>query len=179
LKKHGRLSRPFFLSGFRRWEQYQLEGDISMPKLTIALAAMAILALSSPSWPEEVTYRNDIKPLFNAQCMKCHGATSPEYSEFKANQKKYRGSSQGPRMDRYTYLVFFIGWPDTGALMRRLDDGKNTKEGKPGNMYPYLGATEEERQRNLKIFKEWVGNWTLERFPEITKEELNGIRVHW
>jgi len=82
-------------------------------------------------------------------------------------------------MDRYTYLIFFIGWQDTGALMRRLDDGKNIKEGKPGNMYPYLGATEEERQRNLKIFKEWVGNWTLERFPEITKEELNGIRVHW
>jgi hypothetical protein len=39
-----------------------------------------------------------------------------------------------------------------------LDDGKNTKDGKPGNMYQYLGATEDERQKNLKLFKKWVGN---------------------
>jgi hypothetical protein len=29
-------------------------------------------------------------------------------------------------------------WPDIGALIRRLDDGKGSKDGKPGNMYQHL-----------------------------------------
>jgi hypothetical protein len=83
------------------------------------------------------------------------------------------------RMDTYSHLVFFTAWPDTGSLMRRLNDGKGTSDGKPGNMHNHLGANDEERQRNLKIFKEWVGNWTLKRWNEITKEELDGIRVKY
>ncbi|MBT9537978.1 MAG: hypothetical protein IVZ94_07575 [Nitrospirae bacterium] len=63
--------------------------------------------------------------------------------------------------------------------MRRLDDGKNTKDGKPGNMYQYLGSTEEERQQNLKLFKDWVGNWTLKKRKDITKEEMEGIKVKY
>lgn len=42
---------------------------------------------------------------------------------------------------------------NTGAMMRRLDDGKGAKDGKPGNMYQHLGGTEEERQKNLALFK--------------------------
>ncbi len=64
--------------------------------------------------------------------------------------------------------------------MRRLDDGKG---GKPGNMYQYLGSTEEERQQNLKLFKEWVGNWTLKKWKDITKditkEDMDGIKVKY
>jgi hypothetical protein len=82
-------------------------------------------------------------------------------------------------MDSYTYITSFIVWPDTGAIMRRLDDGQNTKDGKPGNMYRNLGRTEEERQKNLAIFKEWVGNWTLKRWHEISKEELDRIKVKY
>jgi hypothetical protein len=82
-------------------------------------------------------------------------------------------------MDTYSHLIFYTAWRDTGALMRRLDAGTNTKDGKPGNMYQYLGDTEEERQKNLKLFKEWVGYWTLKRWPEITKEELSKIRVKY
>jgi len=63
--------------------------------------------------------------------------------------------------------------------MRRLDDGKNTKDNKPGNMYQNLGADEQERQKNLKLFRDWVGNWTLKRFPDLTKEDLAGIQVKY
>jgi hypothetical protein len=66
--------------------------------------------------------------------------------------------------------------------MRRLDDGKNTKDGKPGNMYEFLGGTQEERQKNLALFKQWVGLWTLKRLPELTREEileLNKIRERY
>lgn len=86
---------------------------------------------------------------------------------------------KGPKMDSYAHLVYFTGWPDTGALMRRLDDGKNTKDGKAGNMYQYLGSDDAERQKNLKLFREWVGNWVLKRWPEMTKEDMNGIKVKY
>jgi hypothetical protein len=89
------------------------------------------------------------------------------------------GKGVGMRMDTYSHLIFYTAWPDTGSLMRRLDDGRNTKDSKPGNMYKYLGSTEEERQKNLQLFKAWVGNWTLKRWPEITKEELDGIKVKY
>ena len=65
--------------------------------------------------------------------------------------------------------------------MRRLDDGKNTKDGKPGNMYLYLGATDAERQKNLTLFKEWIGKdaWTHKRKDTITKEELARIKAKY
>jgi hypothetical protein len=90
-------------------------------------------------------------------------------------------------MDTYADLIFFIGWPDTGALMRRLDDGKGAEGGKPGNMYAYLGTTEEERQANLGLIKEWVGKdaWKPNRWnargnvPAITKEDLDKVKVKY
>jgi hypothetical protein len=46
-------------------------------------------------------------------------------------------------------------------------------------MYRFLGETEEERQKNLGLFKAWVGNWSLKRWPEISKEELGAITVKY
>ena len=67
---------------------------------------------------------------------------------------------------------------DAGAMMRRLDDGKNTKDGKPGNMYGYLGSTDAERSANLEIFRKWVGSWTLKRKQGAERqEELDAIKA--
>jgi hypothetical protein len=127
-----------------------------------------------------VTYRKDIKPLFDAKCADCHGSNAaPEYDAFKEDQEKWLAEGVGMRMDTYSHLIFYTAWPDTGALMRRLDDGKALPGGKAGNMYQYLGATEEERQRNLNAFKGWVGNWTLKRWKDITKEDMEGIKVKY
>jgi len=41
--------------------------------------------------------------------------------------------------------------------MRKLDDGKSTVSGKPGNKCQYLGETDQERQKNLILFKAWIG----------------------
>ena len=146
----------------------------------IALTALLALGIASVSFAEEVTYTKQIKPLFDKHCVGCHGKDSaPEYHAFKAEKDKWLAKGQGMRMDTYSHLVFYTAWPDTGALMRRLDDGKNSKEGKAGNMYKHLGATEEERQKNLALFKEWVGNWNLKKWPEVTKEELDGVKVKY
>ena len=131
----------------------------------------ATLFLASVANATEVTYREHIKPIFDSRCSSCHGETAPEYKAFKLDKEKWVAENTGPRMDSYTYLVYFTGWPDTGALMRRLDDAK------PGNMYQHLGDTEEERQNNLSLFKSWVGGWTLKRFKDLTKEELAEIKV--
>jgi hypothetical protein len=144
------------------------------------LSIVVLFTFINIAWSEEITYRKHIKPIFDTKCVSCHGSDSaPEYYAFKEEKEKWMARGVGMRMDTYSHLIFYTAWPDTGSLMRRLDDGRNTKDGKPGNMYKYLGSTEEERQKNLQLFKAWVGNWTLKRWPEITKEELDGIKVKY
>jgi hypothetical protein len=132
------------------------------------------LIVGTTAFAGDVTYRNDIRPLWEKRCMACHGETAPSLAEFDENKEKYKQLSQGPRMHDYANLVAFVGWPDTGALMRRLDDGTNTKDRKPGNMYENLGADEAERQNNLALFKAWVGEggWFLGKFKELDKATL-------
>ena len=155
--------------------------------LRVIFALFLVAGVSVASWAQDITYRKDIRPLWVQKCAGCHGAESPYLGDFDENKKKFEAAFKGPRMDTYADLVFFIGWPDTGAIQRRLDDGKSTSNGKPGNMYNYLGATEEERQKNLNLFKEWVGKdaWKLNRWaargqvPAITKEDLDKVKVKY
>lgn len=153
--------------------------------MKILTAGILATFLATPAFAADVTYRNDIAPLWESKCASCHGAQSPYLGEFLEREQQFRGQMKGPRMDSYSALISFVGWPETGALMRRLDDGANTADRKPGNMYTQLGATEEERQKNLKTFKAWVGDgaWNLNRWdkkgdmPGITKEQLSKIKV--
>ncbi len=155
--------------------------------LRVVLALILFAGVSVASWAQDITYRKHIRPLWEQKCAACHGADSPYLGDFDADKKKYEARFKGPRMDTYADLIFFIGWPDTGAIMRRLDDGKSAGGGKPGNMYQYLGATEEERQKNLILFKEWVGKdgWKFNRWeargkvPAITKEDLDKMKVKY
>lgn len=142
------------------------------------LTLLALFACTT-AFADEVTYRNDIRPLWQQKCMACHGETAPSLAEFDENKEKYKQLSQGPRMDTYLNLIAFVGWPDTGALMRRLDDGSNTKDRKPGNMYENLGADEAERQKNLALFKTWVGEggWFLGKLKEMDTSTLMKMKV--
>lgn len=155
--------------------------------LRTLIAGCALAAISSASLAADVTYRKHIKPLWVQLCADCHGAHAPYLGDFEENRKKFEATRTGPRMDTYADLIFYVGWPDTGALMRRLDDGKAAADGKPGNMYQYLGGSEEERQKNLMLFKEWVGvdAWKHNRWqargkvPAITKEDMDRIKVKY
>ncbi len=138
----------------------------------------ACIALSlTPAFAGEVTYSEHIRPIFEARCAGCHGTDSPEYPAWKKAKHKYLAEAKGPTLATYAHLVYFTAWPDTGALMRRLDDGKSSPDGQAGNMYAKLGDTDEERQQNLRLFKAWVGNWNLGRWKDVTKADLDGIRV--
>ena len=155
--------------------------------LKIVATSLAVTLFCASALAAEVSYRKDIEPLWKVRCAACHGAQSPYLGDFEENQKKYKEEMKGPRMDSYAALIFFVGWPDTGAIMRRLDDGSNTANRKPGNMYQYLGGTEEERQANLKVFKAWVGEgaWIQARWdkkgdaPGVTKEEMNKMKLKY
>ncbi|MBE0597076.1 MAG: cytochrome c [Desulfuromonadales bacterium] len=142
-------------------------------KVAAAAATVLLFACTALVQAAEVTYRNDIQPIFQARCAACHGSDAPEYPAFKEAKDQWLAKETGPRMDTYTHLISYTAWPDTGALMRRLDAGK------PGNMYQYLGDDEAERQKNLALFKAWVGNWSLKRWAEISKEEIEGIKVRY
>jgi len=155
--------------------------------LKSVVSSLVFMLISIPVFAADVTYRKDVLPLWKTKCMTCHGAQSPYLGEFKENKEMYKQKMQGPRMDSYADLIFYVGWPDTGAIMRRLDDGSNTTNGKPGNMYQYLGSTNEERQANLGVFRAWVGEeaWILKRwdkrgdFPGVTKEELSTMKLKY
>lgn len=153
-----------------------------------ACVAACLAVASAGSLAQDVTYRKDIKPIIDAKCAACHGAGSPTLADFLLEEKKYKETMKGPRLDSYADLLMLVGWTDTGAIMRRLDDGKNPLAGgKPGNMYQFLGGTDEERQKNLRTFKAWVGpdSWNLNRFkargkvPGITKEQLEKLQVKY
>lgn len=153
----------------------------------IPIASCVLVALSTTAVATDITYRKDIRPLWLQKCAVCHDANSPYIGEFDENKKKFEALFKGPRMDTYADMIYFIGWPDTGALMRRLDDGKTATDGKPGNMYLNLGTSDAERQKNLNLFKAWVGEdawkhnrWAVrDQVPAITKLELDKIKVKY
>lgn len=125
-----------------------------------------------------VTYENDVRPLMEKQCFACHGEHAPLLEEFDANKEQYEELSQGPRMTTYEMVIEFVKGDDAGAIMRRLDDGTNTQDGAPGNMFAYLGANDAERKKNLAVFKEWVGYWTMKRSHELSEEELGKFKIY-
>lgn len=126
---------------------------------------------------DAVTYEKDVKKILSENCLSCHGSDAPMMAEFKKDQEKYKKAMKGPRADTYANLMVIVNGSDTGALMRRLDDGKNTKDGKPGNMYTYLGGTDAEKAKNLEVIKKWVGGWTLKRKKDISEGELKAIKA--
>ena len=153
-------------------------------KTNLGVAALLLAAAASAS-AADVTYRNDIRPMFKKLCDECHGATAPTLAEFKLAEEKFKKEKLGPRTDTYDHLIALVGWPDTGALMRRLDDGSATADQKPGNMYKHLGETDAERAANLRVIKAWVGEdaWKLNRWkkrgdvPAAAKEDLEKLKL--
>ncbi|NQS71379.1 MAG: cytochrome C [Desulfobulbaceae bacterium] len=147
--------------------------------LTLMLVALAV-----PAMAQERTWRSDVKPLFDAKCIQCHEATAPEYNDWELLDEKVRDETP-PRMDTYPHFMSYVVWPATGAMMRRLDDGKTS--GKAGNMHQYLGDSDEERGKNLQIIKEWLGDgaWNMNRWqarnevPGISKEQLEKIKAKY
>ena len=151
-------------------------------------AALVLSMCVGPGSAQDTTYRAVILPLWQSKCIACHGAQSPERADFLIDEKGFAAKSQGPRMDSYERFIAFVAWPDTGALMRRLDDGSSPYAGgKPGNMNQYLGATDAERAANLKTVKTWVGEgaWNLNRWekrgdvPAVTKAQLDKIAIKY
>ena len=148
--------------------------------------AAACAAFALPAIAADVSYRNDVAPLLQAQCADCHfaAAGAPTLQEFDLAKEKYTKDKTGPRLDTYENLLILIAYPDSGAFMRRLDDGSSPYAGgKPGNMYKHLGETDAERAKNLATLKAWVGEggWNLNRWkargevPGVTKEQIDKL----
>jgi hypothetical protein len=154
-----------------------------MRKLIVSIAAIA--GFSQAAFAQELTWRKDIQPIIKAQCGDCHGANEPEFAEWMVVREKNKKAS--PRMDTYAHFMGYVVWPATGAMMRRLDDGKGSAEGKPGNMYRHLGGSDAERAKNLATIKAWMGEgaWNLNRWeargntPGMTKEQIDKIKAKY
>jgi mono/diheme cytochrome c family protein len=134
-------------------------------------------ALPGAASAQSVTYENAVKKIFDERCANCHYSTkgAPTMAEFQSDKAGWTKKFKGPKMDDYASVMVMVKGSDAGALMRRLDDGKNTKDGKPGNMYNYLGSNPAERSARLDTMKKWVGSWSLKRRNELSDDELRAI----
>jgi hypothetical protein len=146
-------------------------------KASGVLVLGAAAAFAGGAAAQTVTYENTVKKMFAERCANCHSSAkgAPTLEEFDKNKEGWAKKFKGPKMDDYASLMLFVNGSDAGALMRRLDDGKNTKDGKPGNMYNYLGKDAHERAEHLAKVKQWVGHWTLKRRKELSDSELKAI----
>ena len=137
----------------------------------------ALAALSGAAAAQSVTYENTVKKLVAERCAGCHSSAkgAPSMAEFQKDKAGWTKKFKGPKMDDYDSVIVMVKGSDAGALMRRLDDGKNTKDGKPGNMYNYLGKDDRERAERLQKVKQWVGSWSLKRRNELSEDELKAI----
>lgn len=150
----------------------------------IALFAGLLVGMTAAASAQDVTWRKDVEPIIKAKCSECHGPGEPEFSEWMVRREKEK--KLAPRMDTYAHFMGYVVWPATGAMMRRLDDGK-ARSSKPGNMYRHLGETDAERAKNLQTIKAWLGEgaWNLNRWnargdtPGITKEQLDKIKAKY
>lgn len=153
-----------------------------MRMLILAMGVVTIATLGAPAAAQELTWRKDIQPIVASKCGACHGASAPEFAEWLVQREKNK--TLAPRMDTYTHFMGYVVWPATGAIMRRLDDGKGG-DGKPGNMYAYLGNSDAERAKNLQTIKTWLGDgaWNLNRWearghtPGMTKEQIDRVKA--
>ena len=140
--------------------------------------------IAASATAQDVTWRKDVQPIVAAKCAGCHGASQPEFAEWMVRREKEKNLA--PRMDSYAHFTNYVVWPATGAMMRRLDDGK-AAGGKPGNMYAFLGVDDAERAANLKTIKAWLGEgaWNLNRWekrdktPGISKDQLDKIKANY
>jgi cytochrome c5 len=138
-------------------------------------AAGAMSALSGLAVAQSVTYENTVKKIIAERCAACHISGAPSLAEFEKDKAGWTKKFKGPSLANYASVMILVKGTDAGALMRRLDDGKNTKDGKPGNMYNYLGNNPAERAARLDTMKKWVGSWNLKRRKELSEAELAAI----
>lgn len=151
---------------------------------SIILVLLVLVALSTQLFAQDLTWRDDIKPIVDTRCAVCHGADAPEFNDWMLLGDDKR-ESVPPRMDSYPAFMSYVVWPATGAMMRRLDDG--TSAGKAGNMYVHLGDDDQERAKNFQTIKTWLGDgaWNLNRWkqrkevPGVTKAQLEAIKAKY
>ncbi len=153
--------------------------------MRIALISAAVMAsFTATAQAQDLTWRQDIQPIIQKQCGACHGPNQPEYAEWIVLREKDKNLAS--RLDTYAHFTNYVVWPATGAMMRRLDDGKGAG-GKPGNMHRFLGGTDDERAANLQKIRTWLGDgaWNLNRWearggtPGITKEQLDKVKAKY
>jgi len=144
------------------------------PMLKLAAAAVALAFAAGAQ--ADVTYENSVKKIIGERCLNCHGKGAPSMEEFKKDEAAWKKKMKGPSLATYSDVMVMVNGSDTGAMMRRLDDGSNTG-GKKGNMYNYLGKNDADRAKNHAVIKEWIGGWTLKKKKDVTEAELKAIKA--
>jgi hypothetical protein len=131
---------------------------IIVVSLSIALfgGAHPAVSVEKPK-ADRAIFQAKILPIFEANCMDCHGDDAPSYATYLTAPERFKKEKLGPRMMSYDEVMLFVTGPEFGSMARRLDDGANTPNQRRGNMFKYLGETDRQREENLRILKQWIG----------------------
>jgi mono/diheme cytochrome c family protein len=97
---------------------------VTTPIATAAISAAPVAAAAAPTVdPAQVSFKNDVLPLFERSCTECHGFEEPEEGLVLTGYRSImQGSNNGP--------VIEPGNPDKSYLVEMIVEGKMPKRGK-------------------------------------------------
>jgi len=67
----------------------------------------------------------------------------------------------------------------SGAVIRRLDDGRIRKTGSQGTCTSISAPPMKNGRQISPCSKDWIGTWNLKKWPDVTEEEMNGLRMDY
>jgi mono/diheme cytochrome c family protein len=121
---------------------------LSLAALNLSAAPVDLSKLPPPSTQQGVTYEKDIKPIFDASCIRCHGNERPK-AQLRLDSKEgaLRGSKEGkvitPGNSEKSKLVIAVARLDEETAMPpkpRQGRGGRGPGGAPGQGGPGAGG---------------------------------------
>lgn len=123
-------------------------------KTSIAIALGSALIAMTASADETVSYRNQLQPIFNAQCVYCH-VTGAENGGLNLARASSHTSLVGTASTESPLPRVTPGQPDKSYLWHKLN-GTHVSVGGSGNAMPMSDPPRLLEPAQRALFKAWI-----------------------
>ncbi|HQT01132.1 MAG: hypothetical protein B7Y26_13550 [Hydrogenophilales bacterium 16-64-46] len=118
---------------------------MNAPLSTVALSALALVALSGCSGEPSLTYQGNIKPLLDAKCVSCHVPGGPGYEKSGLRLDSYDAMMKGTR-----FGPVVVAGSSVSSTLYRLVSG----QADPSIRMPHGQAALPEA--DVKLIADWI-----------------------